>query len=69
MLEEKQKIFIKNNSEMLSSIFSDKLSELLLLTLDENKTDLIPVINILRSWLREIDMIKNGKEIKPQSFI
>jgi len=69
MLTEKQKLFIKNNSDMLSSIFSDKISELMLQVLDENRSDLIMSINLLRTWLREVDMIKKGQEIKPNSFI
>jgi len=68
-MTEKQKVFIKQNSEILGSIFSDKLSELMIEVLDDNRADLIPTINILRSWLREIEMIKKGEELKPTSFV
>lgn len=68
-MNDKQKNFVKINSEILSSIFADKISELTLQVLDENKPEFITTINILRTWLREVKMIEQGQEIKPLNFI
>ena len=70
-MTESQKKFIKNNSTILSQIFSDKISILLVDMLDGkmDKDVAVQVINELRSWLREIEIIKKGEEIKPTNFI
>lgn len=72
-MDEKQKVFIKQSAVILTEIYSGKISELMRDILDEPDTSKrdrkIDAINILRDWLREIDMIEKGKEIKPTTFI
>jgi uncharacterized protein YciU (UPF0263 family) len=57
--------FIKTNHQILSEIFSEKLSTLTEQLFDgkiEERSAKIDAINVLRDWLREIDML-----IKPEA--
>lgn len=66
-MDDKHKEFIKINQKTLNEIFGIKLSELMTDVLDKptDRDKMIDAINILRSWLREIDIIGKGQEIKP----
>lgn len=72
-MTDKQKIFIKQNSIMLSEIYGEKISRMMIEVLDNPDQKIrekkIDAINELRDWLREIDMIEKGKELKPTTFI
>ena len=71
-MTEKQKLFIKQNAEILSDIYSEKLSVLMQDVLDSAKEDrdkIVDTINVLRTWLRETKMIQEGKEIKKTTFV
>lgn len=71
MMTEEQKKFIKINKKVLSDIFSDKITALVQFVLDEStdRDKNIEVINILRNWLREIEIIEKGGEIKGNTFV
>lgn len=70
-MDEKQKKFIKDNEAMLKGIFSEKISKLLLDMLDGkgDKNVTVDVINVIRSWLREIEILKSDGDIGTNNFI
>lgn len=72
MIKEQHKIFIKNNKKIISEIFQNKLTDLTKELFDaptEHRDKMIDAINVLRDWLREIDIIDNQVENKKDNFI
>jgi hypothetical protein len=71
-MDETKKVFIKNNQKILTEIFCGKLEDLTVQIFDgkiEERNQKIDAINILRDWMREIKIISEPENKKPNSFV
>jgi hypothetical protein len=71
-MDETKKVFIKNNQKILTEIFCGKLEDLTVQIFDgkiEERNQKIDAINILRDWMREIKIIAEPENKKPNSFV
>ena len=71
MTPEQQKQFIKMNKETLKEIFNSKIALLMRMILEsptEMRDKYIDATNILRDWLRELEIV-DVKEIPKDNFI
>ena len=72
MITENQKAFLKMNRKVLNDIFTDKLTDLTNELFDapvEKQSKMIDAINVLRDWLREIQVLDKQNENKKDNFI
>lgn len=72
MTQQEEKIFIKRNRKELNELFSNKIGFLVKLMLEsdkENRDKYADSINILRDWLRELEIIEKNELPKNNSFV
>jgi hypothetical protein len=71
-MNELHKQFCKNNKKILTEIFNEKLSTLTEQVFDgkmEERGAKIDAINILRDWIREVEIVSEPNKNKPNSFV
>ena len=72
MTPKEEKIFIKRNKNELNDIFNGKIAILVRLMLGSSKEDrdkYADSINILRDWLRELEIIGKDELPKNENFV